>query len=190
MRGVLFTDYSWEKVPSMKNIKVLHCSGTYVSRGLGFVSSLKYILGLGCHSEDTWLFINLPPLSSALCSQVDVIAGDGRWLRDLNSFFVPRGLSYKEWGKLQGGNKNCWQQKEKRSCFQCRWHIFISSYILGSYKILSFHLEQLLAGSLCNRFMALKLEWNISKLLVCLTVKLKVEDDSQHGSCISFTDKL
>jgi len=80
---------------------------------------------------------------------------------DLNSFFFPHGpILQRMWKNHRVLTKK--KKKEKRSYFQCCWHIFISIAISwGSYKILSFHLEQVLVGSLCNRLMALKLEWNI-----------------------------
>lgn len=133
-----------------------------------------------------YTFLSCPLPCAVRCK----IVGDPRWLRDWNSVFSHVACLIGNVEKFKGGDKNCWQKKkEKRSCCQCCWHIFISiATSLGSYKILSFHLEQLLAGSLCNRLMILKLEW---KLASCFHVwQSKVEDGSQHGSCISFTVKL
>lgn len=148
----------------MKIINAFHPS--CVRMGVGFVSTLKWVLGLGCNFENT-LFIHLPALSSALCSQADKIVGDPRWPKHFVLLWP-----YRECGKLEGEIRTVDKKREERSCCQCCCHIFVSiATSLGSYKILSFHLEQLLAGSLCNRLVVLKLEWNISKLLPCLTVK-------------------
>lgn len=52
----------------MKTTEVLCYCGTYSSSGLGFVSLLVYICGLGCQCEDARLFISLLLLCSLPCA--------------------------------------------------------------------------------------------------------------------------
>lgn len=125
-----------------------------------------------CNFENTLLFIYLPPLSSALCSQVDDLIGDPGWLRDWNYLFSYVACLIGNVEKLKGGNKNCWQKKGKKVMLSMLLtHIHLYSHIFGVLQNTVIPSGTAFSRRLTQQLMVLKLEWNISKLLLCLTVK-------------------